>query len=186
MYLRLLMTHLGFNIGFINWVMSCITNVSFVVLINGVASPFFHRQRGLRQGCPLSPLLFLFVAKGLSQLIHFSIRRGEYKGIEIAINLFITHLISMDDILVFCDESKEDISKLQSIMYLFLKATRMSINAHKSSFTHNGFSQAEINRYLSTFLFEVKSLMESLKYLGFLLKPDSSKKIGLEMVSCKN
>lgn len=105
MILRLLMIRLGFDICFINWVMGCISNVSFVALINGVAYPFFTRQRGLHQGCPLSPLLFLFGVEGLSQLILVAIKRGEFKGIEIAINLFITHLLFVDDILLFCDGS---------------------------------------------------------------------------------
>lgn len=73
MYLRLLMTHLGFDIGFINWVTCCISNMSSAVLINGVASPFFSRQCGLHQGGPLSPLLLLFAVEGLSQLIHADI-----------------------------------------------------------------------------------------------------------------
>jgi hypothetical protein len=67
LFLRMLLTHLGFGLPFINWVMSCITSVSFAVLINGAASPFFLAERGLRQGCPLSPLLFLLVAEGLSR-----------------------------------------------------------------------------------------------------------------------
>eukprot|EP00253_Pinus_taeda_P002838 PITA_02838 len=82
LYLRLLLTHLGFNYSFISWIMGCISNVSFVVLINGAASPFFKSQRGLRQGCPLSPLLFLLVAEGLSRLIHKARREEKVKGIE--------------------------------------------------------------------------------------------------------
>lgn len=65
-YIRLLLTHLGFKVDFIKWIMGCITDVSYAILINGAATPFFKGQRGLRQGCPLSPLLFLLVAEGLS------------------------------------------------------------------------------------------------------------------------
>jgi hypothetical protein len=54
LYIQMLLTHLGFEVPFINWVMCCITSVSFAVLINGSASSFFHAERGLRQGCPLS------------------------------------------------------------------------------------------------------------------------------------
>ena len=48
LYLHMLLIHLGFGIAFVRWVMSCITTVSFSVLINGAASPFFHAERGLR------------------------------------------------------------------------------------------------------------------------------------------
>eukprot|EP00253_Pinus_taeda_P010711 PITA_10711 len=47
-YLRMLLTHLGFKLEFINWIMGCVTSVSFAVLINGAASSFFKGQRGLR------------------------------------------------------------------------------------------------------------------------------------------
>eukprot|EP00253_Pinus_taeda_P022407 PITA_22407 len=82
LYLRLLLTHLGFNYSFISWIMRCISNVSFAVLINGSASPFFKSQRGLRQGCPLSPLLFLLVTEGLSRLIHKARRAEKIKGFD--------------------------------------------------------------------------------------------------------
>jgi hypothetical protein len=48
LYIRLLQTHLGFELPFINCIMSCITTTSFVVLINGSESPFFPAERGLR------------------------------------------------------------------------------------------------------------------------------------------
>jgi hypothetical protein len=47
LYIMLLLTHLGFEINFIRWVMRCITTTSFVVLINGSASLFFKVERGL-------------------------------------------------------------------------------------------------------------------------------------------
>eukprot|EP00253_Pinus_taeda_P034625 PITA_34625 len=101
LYLRLLLTHLGFNHSFMRWIMGCITNVSFAVLINGAASPFFKSQRGLRQGCPLSPLLFLLVAEGLSRLIHNARRSNKIKGVNrrdcnVMTNLFPFQTQSLD------------------------------------------------------------------------------------------
>jgi hypothetical protein len=69
LYIHRLPTHLGFAAFFVRWIMCCITTVSFSVLINGSASPFFHLERGLRQGFPLSPLLFLLVVEGINREI---------------------------------------------------------------------------------------------------------------------
>ena len=93
LYIRMLLTHLSFCYDFIKWIMAFLTTVSFLVLINGFASPFFTVGRGLREGCPLSHLLFLLVAKGL---IHFTLDEkalGSFKGIPISKVLYITHLL---------------------------------------------------------------------------------------------
>ena len=135
LYLQLLLTHLGFGINFIRWIMSCITTVSFSVLINGAASSFFHAERGLRQGCPLSPLLFLLVAEGLSRALRVARVEGRFIGIQMAPNLNITHLLFVDDVLIFCSGTRGDSKVLMEILYLFSKATGMEINARKSSLT---------------------------------------------------
>jgi len=65
-YLRLLLLHIGIDYATVEWIMACVCNVSFSVLVNGSPSEFFYGSRGLRQGCPLSPLLFLLIIEGLS------------------------------------------------------------------------------------------------------------------------
>jgi hypothetical protein len=102
-YIRLLLTHIGFHVPFIKWIMACITSVSFAVLINGATSPFFKSERGLRQGCPLSPLLFLLVAEGLSKSLEEATRVGTFQGISVSSGMKITHLLFVDDILIFCN-----------------------------------------------------------------------------------
>lgn len=97
------MTNLGFHIDFIRWIMSCLTTVSFAVLINGAASQFFHSERRLRQGFPLSPLLFLLVGEGLSRFLKKAHSEGDFRGIHISQVLAITYLLFVNDILIFCD-----------------------------------------------------------------------------------
>ena len=47
-FIRLLLVHIGMDYVMVNWIMACVQNVKFVVLVNGVPTNFFHSQRGLR------------------------------------------------------------------------------------------------------------------------------------------
>lgn len=47
LYIRMLLTHLGFKYAFVRWIMNCISSISFVVLINGSTSELFSSERGL-------------------------------------------------------------------------------------------------------------------------------------------
>eukprot|EP00253_Pinus_taeda_P008941 PITA_08941 len=175
-YLRMMLTHLGFKVDFINWIMGCVSSVSFAVLINGAASSFFKGQRGLRQGCPLSPLLFLLVAEGLSRLISEAKRTGMIKGLEVAANLFITHLLFVDDILLFTNGNLDEVKELKAILDLFMKATGMQINIRKSQCILEGFSRNERTQITASLPFESLPMDDPFKYLGFWLKPNSYKK----------
>ena len=104
----MLLTHLGFDYSFIKWIINCITTTSFVVLINGSNSPFFGAERRIQHGFPLSPLLFLLVAEGLSRVIAHEKIEGALKGMDISHNLRLTHLLFVDDILISCDGTIRD------------------------------------------------------------------------------
>ena len=172
----MLLTYLGFKVDFINWIMGCITSVNYAVLINGATSPFFKGQRGLRQGCPLSPLLFLLVAEGLSQLILKAKREGILKGLEVAVNLYISHLLFVDDILLFSNGSQSEIKEIKKILEIFMKATGMQVNYRKSQLILEGFNRQEKSQITSVLPFDVYKLEDPFKYLGFWLKPDKYRK----------
>jgi hypothetical protein len=176
LYIRLLLTHLGFDVPFINWVMNCLTSASFAVLINGSASPLFTSKRGLKKGCPLSPLLFLLVVEGINRAIRHAKSVGTFSGIKISHVLYLTHLLFVDDVLIFSGDSKREVEILRNILCLFSKATRMQINDKKLSLSTYLLSEEEEQALRLFFLFERKTLDDGLKYLGFLLKPNDYRK----------
>jgi len=175
LYLRMLLTQLGFPQDFIMWVMFCISSVSYNILINGSTSNFFHAECGLRQGCPLSPLLFLLVMEGLSRLITDENFRGKIKDIKIEENVILSHLLFMDDVLIFLNGSLSDSTSFNIILSLFYKATGMVINHKKYSMTTLMCLQYEIDYANLRFPFRNLAFDDGLKYLGFRLKHNTYK-----------
>jgi len=60
---------MGFGDKWIAWISRCISSVSYAVLINGSLSQFFSASRVLRQGDPISPLLFLLVMEVFTRML---------------------------------------------------------------------------------------------------------------------
>lgn len=80
LFLKMILLHLGFPPVIISWIMGCISSISFAILINGSATSSFNIDRGIKQGYPLSPLIFLLVMEGLSRLIATVKRSGVSVG----------------------------------------------------------------------------------------------------------
>nr|XP_051197283.1 uncharacterized protein LOC127310672 [Lolium perenne] len=81
-YLQDILTKLGFANQWVDWVMCCVKTVTYSVRFNGTLLENFTPTRGLRQGDPLSPYLFLFVADGLSRLLQKEIDAGKIKELK--------------------------------------------------------------------------------------------------------
>ena len=89
----------------------CISTARFLVLINESLVGFFGSSRGFHQGDPLSPLLFLLVIEVLSRLLKRTEDGGFLSGFQANPNtrggMHISHLLFVDDTILFCDASKE-------------------------------------------------------------------------------
>ncbi|KAF7147058.1 hypothetical protein RHSIM_Rhsim03G0095900 [Rhododendron simsii] len=81
-YLEEVLHKYGFDDKWIRWVMACITTVSFATVINGEKGDLFSPSRGIWQGCPLSPYLFIHCAEGFHYLIQKAIGEGALYGIK--------------------------------------------------------------------------------------------------------
>ena len=98
-------------------------------------------------------------------------RLGTFRGIQITQDLQLTHLLFVDDVLIFCSRSIRELNTLSDILKVFSKATGMEINFGKSTLTTHLLSVEERQEVLNFFPFNTGSLDGGLKYLGFYLKP---------------
>nr|KYP76527.1 hypothetical protein KK1_020773 [Cajanus cajan] len=100
-----------------NWMMMCITSVHFQVLLNGNRVGSIIPGRGLRQGDPYSPYLFILSMKGLSSLIHKVELLGNLKGIQICHGApKMHHLMFADDVFLFFQATEKETNKVASIL----------------------------------------------------------------------
>jgi hypothetical protein len=82
-FMRGMLERLGFDVKWIHWMMLCVSSVNYSVLVNFERVGPIHPGRGLRQGDPLSPYLFILVTEGLTTLIKQSAARGDLHGVKI-------------------------------------------------------------------------------------------------------
>ena len=82
-YLEKLMEKIGFCARWVALMMSCVKTVSYFIMVNGEPIGMIHPERGIRQGDPLSPFLFLLCMEGLHALIKHSARNGDIKGFSL-------------------------------------------------------------------------------------------------------
>ena len=127
---------MGFGTKWVGWMWSCVSSAKFSILVNGVSAVFFPSTRGLRQGDPLSPYLFVMGMEVLDVLIRRAVEGGYLSGCIIRggsrTSLNISHLFFADDTIVLCEASKEQVSHLSWILFWFEAASGLRINLAKS------------------------------------------------------
>ncbi|GKV22985.1 hypothetical protein SLEP1_g32779 [Rubroshorea leprosula] len=133
------MRAMGFPERWINRVMTCVRTVEYSVLINGCPTKKFTPSRGIRQGDPLSPFLFLLCAEGLSALLSRAIRRGDLKGLTWCRGYpCLSHLFFANDSLLFGEASVQEATRLLEILKEYEGVSGQQINLDKAKYFPNG------------------------------------------------
>ena len=127
---------MGFGKKWIRWIQWCISIASFSVLVNGTPTGFFQSSRGLRQGDPLSPYLFVIAMEVFSAFIKRVVEGDFLSGCRVKgrseERVPISHLLFADDTLVFCKPSQDQLTYLSWLLMWFEATSGLRINLEKS------------------------------------------------------
>ncbi|CAL1372514.1 unnamed protein product [Linum trigynum] len=133
-YLFALLHKLGFSPIWINWIRECVTTAMFSVLVNGQSAGYFPSSRGLRQGDPLSPLLFALCTEGFTALIKAAIMNHRLHGVRMNSRCpMVSHLLFADDSFLFLRASQRDDVNLLSLLREYESISGQRVNLMKSA-----------------------------------------------------
>ncbi|XP_019199805.1 PREDICTED: uncharacterized protein LOC109193404 [Ipomoea nil] len=137
-YLRNMMTVLGFHNNWVDLVMKCVTTVSYSILVNGSRSDPIIPTRGLRQGDPLSPYLFIICAEGLSLMLQQANREGLIHGCRVARGApQVSQLFFADDSLLFFKANEEEANGVKKCLSEYESLSGQVVNYHKSNICYS-------------------------------------------------
>lgn len=147
-FLQRLMEKLGFQPQWVQWIMTCVSTVHYTVRFNGASLRSFTPSRGLRQGDPLSPYLFLFVADYISVLIKQQERLGNWHGVKVCRRApQVTHLLFADDSLLFFRVTEMQAQTVKEVIERFERGTGQLLSPAKCSLLVNeNYTPAVVDR----------------------------------------
>ncbi|RVW53000.1 Suppressor of mec-8 and unc-52 protein-like 1 [Vitis vinifera] len=135
-FLMKVLSKMGFGSRWMDWMWWCFSTAKFSVLINGAPAGFFPSSKGLRQGDPISPYLFILGMEVLSALIRRAVQGNYISGCRLrgrgGEEIMVSHLLFADDTIIFCEASKDQLTHLGWILAWFEAASGLRINLAKS------------------------------------------------------
>ncbi|XP_060974100.1 uncharacterized protein LOC133039267 [Cannabis sativa] len=128
------MSRMGFNDKFVRIVYGCLSSVQYKIVTGGRVLGPITPTRGICQGDPISPYLFLLCAEGLSALIRRFEERKWLHGCRVANGApVISHMLFVDDSYLYCKATEREVSNVLLLLETFAKASGQLVNFSKSS-----------------------------------------------------
>jgi hypothetical protein len=165
-FLRRMMDKLSFYTNWVEVVMKLVSAITYRVRVNGELTNQIVPQRGLCQGDPLSPCLFLICAEAFSCLLNATEERGEMEGVRVCPDApIINHILFADDSMLLFKIDEQSTNQLQSILSLYEDCSGQIIHKDKSSIMFSKNTN-EGDRDAVMPALEITSEARNEKYLG--------------------
>ncbi|KAL9660803.1 hypothetical protein QQ045_025621 [Rhodiola kirilowii] len=124
----------GFHERFCDLIYRCISNCHYSIKWDGKLYGYFKSFRGVRQGDPLSPTLFVLAMEWLSKSLNDAVKRGDiWRYYTCPRAIAVNHLLFADDLLLFTSGAKQSIRSLSAIIQAFCHISGQRLNPNKST-----------------------------------------------------
>ena len=136
-FIERILKHFNFGASLLTWFKLFYSNISSCIQNNGWSSEFFSLSRGVRQGCPLSPYLFILCAEVLANAVR---KDQNIRGINIA-NVECKLSQYADDTTMILDGSELSLLRTFLLLDNFAISSGLKINYEKNRSALGGFIQ---------------------------------------------
>ncbi|GKV09489.1 hypothetical protein SLEP1_g20977 [Rubroshorea leprosula] len=145
---------LDFPIKFVDWIRACITTPMFSVVFNGHLAGYFPGKKGVRQGDPLSPYIFVICMEILSHLLNKAAIEGKIVYHPKCAKVQLTHLCFADDLIIFTDGASSFLSAINNVLTQFYQLSGLKVNYSKYEIFCCGISSEEIKKLTAAYGFK--------------------------------
>lgn len=171
-YLFSILQAMGFGSKWISWIKACLTSARSSVLVNGSPTEEFPIQRGLRQGDPMAPFLFIIAMEGLHIAINNLVKGNKFKCANIN-RVRVSHLFFADDVMLVGEGNARNMEVIAKALRFFHCISGLKINFDKSSIINIGMDDAEVHQLATSVGCKVESF--PFKYLGIPIGGSSAR-----------
>ncbi|XP_060965763.1 uncharacterized protein LOC133034618 [Cannabis sativa] len=165
-FLEAVLTKLGFVDTWVHLIMQCVSSANYKVIHGSHEMGPIAPTRGLRQGDPLSPYLFILCAEGLSALLRKYERQGWIHGCKVANGApRVSHMLFADDSYLYCQASEVEAHRVRKLLTKFERASGQEVNLSKSSIFFSTNTTTTVRNVISQRL-QMSIATEDSFYLG--------------------
>lgn len=178
-YLQQILPLYGFPQKLIQWIMSCVRSAEFSVVLNGVGDGYFKPQCGLRQGCTLSPYLFILGMDLLCRALEDLVDKRVLRGLRITPQAQpLTSCVYADDLLLFGAANEYEAEIILQTLQQFSRVSGQQIGPDKSTIWFSWHTPEAMKEEISR-IFTVNNSNLASKYLG---APVSSERVSYDFL----